>query len=102
MIYMRIDKAKVEKLRDGVGITSWNALGELTTPYGLSTRKMYDVLGSHDWHTGQLYALCKVLGCRTTDILSFDMVDDPKALAPSGNVPTGLKFNLILQELSTA
>lgn len=96
-IFVRIDKVKVARQRDAIGIATWNELGERTTPHGLGVRKMYDILDSYDWHTGQLYALCEVLKCRTTDILSFDMERiSPKADAPNGHI--GLKFNLILQQ----
>ena len=89
MLWMRIDKKKVAERRDKVGITTWNELGEKTTPRGLSTRTLYDILDSQDWSTKQVYALCEILECTPVDILAFDMktteVDNKgKALAPSG------------------
>lgn len=97
-IYVRIDKRKVKAKMDAMGISTWNELGERTAPHGLSTRKMYDILDGYDWHTGQLYALCQVLQCKTTDLLSFDFEQvDPKVEAPNGDPRYGLKFSLVLQ-----
>lgn len=83
-MYMRVDKAKVKRWMDVAGIPTFNELGEKTAPLGLGVRKMYYLLDGYDWSTQQVYALCQVLGCDVTDILSFDMERiPPKADAPS-------------------
>lgn len=95
-MYMRIDKSKVRRRMEAAGIDTYNELGEKTTPHGLGVRKMYDLLDGYDWSTQQLYALCNVLGCSVTDILSFDLERiNPKAEAP--NATSNLHFNLVLQ-----
>jgi len=95
-MYMRIDKAKLRRRMVFAGITSFNELGEKTTPLGLGVRKLYYLLDSYDWNTQQLYALCQVLDCSVTDLLSFDLERiDPKVEAPS--VRNNLSFNLANQ-----
>lgn len=96
-MWIRIDKAKVQEQMRVAGIATFNELGEATNKHGLSQRTLYDVLNSQDWSTKQVYALCEVLGCKPTDILSFDMkrLDAGKAEAPSGemfNIPVIFKL----------
>lgn len=93
-MYMRIDKSKIKRQMEAVGILTFNELGEKTTPHGLGVRKMYDLLDGYEWNTQQLYALCNVLECSVTDILSFDLERiNPKAAAPSAT--SALPFNLV-------
>lgn len=86
-MYMRIDKTKVKRQMGIAGIATYNELGEKTTPHGLGVRKMYDLLDSYEWNTQQLYALCGVLNCSVTDVLSFDLERNvPKVDAPSATI----------------
>lgn len=80
---------------DEAGINSFNDLGEKTSPHGLSVRKLYYLLDGYEWNTQQLYALCTVLRCSVTDILSFDLERmSPKADAPSA--VSSVRFDLVL------
>lgn len=80
---------------DAAGITSYNELGEKTTPHGLGTRKLYYLLDGYEWSTQQLYALCTVLKCSVTDLLSFDLERMiPKVDAPSAG--SNVRFDLVL------
>lgn len=107
MLYVRIDKEKVRRLKEDREIGAWNSLGAKLeslddTSLRMSTRAMYDILDSQEWTTKQLYAMCEALECMPLDILSFDAKrvngSAKKALLPGGTA-FGLPFRFEVPEM---